>query len=60
LSQQSLRDTSNEEFLKANHMLVELAKQFQHEHGGQWLWIRMQTDEERAWVRQLLEQSISK
>jgi hypothetical protein len=60
LGQQALKDTSSEEFLKSCHRMVELAKQFQHNHSSQWLWIRMHTDEERAWVRQLLEQSISK
>lgn len=58
LSQQSLRETSNEESLKTYHGLVGLAKQVRHKHDGQWLWIRIHTHEERAWVIQLLEQSM--
>ncbi len=58
LGLQGWKDTSSEEFLKRYHPMVELAKQFQHEKGGQWLWIRMHTDEERAWVIQLLERNM--
>jgi hypothetical protein len=57
LSQQSLKQASSEEFLKAYHGPVGLAKQVRHKHDGQWLWVRMQTDEERAQVMQLLEQN---
>ncbi len=58
LSQQVLKDTSSEEFLKRNHYLVEIARVY-HKHGDQWLWIRMYTDEERAWVTQLLERNMT-
>lgn len=57
ISRHGLKDASSEKFLKAYHGLVGLAKQVQHVHGGQWLWIRIHTDEERAQVMQLLERN---
>jgi hypothetical protein len=59
LSRQSLRKAPDEEFLKRYRDFVEIDKQFRHKHDGQWLWIRMSTDEERAWVIQLLERNMT-
>ncbi len=58
LGQYSLRERSNEEFLKAYHGLVGVAKQVRQKHDGHWLWVRMHTNEDRAWVIQLLERSM--